>query len=254
MNEQLRLFELVETEHYDAVRDGLRIRESRRARRLILQLVPPHVLELVVPLGTRARVVERFVRENEQWIQRARRELATRFRGCRAALPSRIDLRALDRRLDVEYVSPGAGVPKRGWDERGTSLRVARAGHDTVRARSALRSWLLEQARGHLKPWLLREAAAMGERPARVQVRLQRTRWGSCSSNGTISLNASLLLVEPALVRYLMIHELAHLRCLDHSARYWRHVERYVPDYRRLDRRLAGAWTEMPLWIAEARA
>jgi len=93
----------------------------------------------------------------------------------------------------------------------------------------------------------------MGERPSKVQVRLQRTRWGSCSSNGTISLNASLLLLEPALVGYLMVHELSHLRCLNHSAKYWRHVERFVPDYRSLDRRLAEAWTELPLWVAEVK-
>lgn len=252
MKEQLRLLQPVEAESYDAVRDGLRVRESRRARRLILQLVPPHILELVVPQGTRARVVERFVRENRHWIERARAELATRFRGSREPLPRRIELRALGCELRVEY-GGGAGQAKRAWRQDPGLLRIDCPAGDTAAARAVLRKWLLEQARVHLKPWLLREAVAMGERPSKVQVRLQRTRWGSCSSNGTISLNASLLLLEPALVGYLMVHELSHLRCLNHSAKYWRHVERFVPDYRSLDRRLAEAWTELPLWVAEVK-
>jgi predicted metal-dependent hydrolase len=252
MKEQLRLLEPVEAQCYDAVRDGLRVRESRRARRLILQLVPPHILELVVPQGTRARVVERFVRENRHWIERAWAELATRCRGSREALPQHIELRAIGSAVRVEY-GGGAGRSRRGWRAGPGVLRIDCGAQDAVAARAVLRKWLLEQARVHLKPWLLRESVAMGARPAKVQVRLQRTRWGSCSSNGTISLNASLLLLEPALVRYLLVHELSHLHCLDHSARYWRHVARFVPDYRSLDRRLAEAWTEMPLWIAEVK-
>jgi len=48
--------------------------------------------------------------------------------------------------------------------------------------------------------------------------------------------------------RYLLIHELCHLRHLDHSARYWRCVERFEPDYRALDKALSESWTEVPVW------
>ena len=61
---------------------------------------------------------------------------------------------------------------------------------------------------------------------------MQRTRWGSCSNSGTISLNAALLFLEPPLVRYLFIHELCHLIALNHSRRFWAAVARYEPDYR----------------------
>jgi predicted metal-dependent hydrolase len=120
-------------------------------------------------------------------------------------------------------------------------------------ARAVLRNWVLRQARAYLRPWLLREAEVVGERPNAVHVRLQRTRWGSCSAQRTISLNAGLLLLEPGLVRYLMVHELCHLRWMNHSRRYWKLVERFEPDYLVLDRRLAEAWTEMPLWLMRAR-
>jgi predicted metal-dependent hydrolase len=115
-------------------------------------------------------------------------------------------------------------------------------------ADGALRNWLLDEADYHLAPWLLREAQVVGRRPMSVQVRLQRTRWGSCSSGGTISLNAALLFLEPPLVRYLFVHELCHMIALNHSRKFWSAVARYEPDYEALDRRLTAAWHEIPLW------
>ena len=70
------------------------MRERRRARRVFLQLVPPHTLELVVPVGTRAREVEAFVAEHRDWIERARAHVSARYAGDRALLPSRIKLPA----------------------------------------------------------------------------------------------------------------------------------------------------------------
>jgi predicted metal-dependent hydrolase len=220
MAEQL---ELLADNDYGTHEMELTVRESRRARRLILQLVPPHTLEVVVPRGTRPRAVEVFVRENRDWIERARVTLAARLGRERETLPRRIRLTAIDRDVEVAY----------DFQE--------------------LRRWILREARVHLEPWLFRVADVVGEQPERVQIRLQRTRWGSCSAQRTVSLNAALLLLPPELVRYLMVHELCHLRYLNHSRRYWRLVERFEPDFRALDRRLAEAWTTLPSWLFAGR-
>lgn len=231
--------------------DGsLVVRQSRRARNLILQFQPPHTLEIVVPYGTRPKEVEAFVLEHRQWIDRARADIATRFKGERSRRPRRVELAAIACAFEVRYVQrPGARPSV-----------VTRSGELTITTPDAafeatsrlLRRWLLEQARSFLKPWLRREAAALGLEPRRVTVRLQRTRWGSCSSQGNINLNASLMLLRPAVVRYLLVHELCHLRALDHSPRYWAHVRRAEPDYAALDRELADAWTTLPWWVIEA--
>lgn len=246
MTEQLGLFESGGDQTAELARAPLRVRESRRARYLTLRLLPPHTLELVVPHGTRAVDVNAFVRENRQWIEDARRELAR----CRPlqheGLPAAIHLRAIGKQWRVEYRHDPKGPARCRASE--SVLEVATTEADHRGADEALRSWLLDEADYHLVPWLKRESHLVAKRPARVQVRLQRTRWGSCSNSGTVSLNAALLFLEPAVVRYLFVHELCHLVALNHSRKFWSAVARYEPDYEALDRRLTQAWHEIPLW------
>jgi len=66
----------------------------------------------------------------------------------------------------------------------------------------------------------------------RVTVRAQKTRWGSCSARGTLSLNWRLIQAPPFVLDYLIVHELMHLREMNHSARYWKRVAEAFPDYR----------------------
>lgn len=248
MPRQLRLLDDRLPTVLEPDRDPLVVRESRRARRLFLQLVPPHTLELVVPVGTRPKIVEAFVREHSEWITRARTQVEARYSGDRALLPARVSLPAVGKTIEVRYRRAAAHRPHSRTMDGVLELQTIREDH--LDGRLLLRRWLLEEARVHLKPWLLREAKVVGRAPRKVQVRLQRTRWGSCSGHGNISLNASALFLEAPVVRYLMIHELCHLYSLNHSRRFWRLVERYEPDWRVLDRRLANAWTEIPLWVA----
>jgi len=80
-------------------------------------------------------------------------------------------------------------------------------------------------------------------------VRKQRTRWGSCSTRGTITLNVCLLFQPPEVVRYLYLHELTHLRHMNHSARFWAAVGRLEPAWRELDAQLARGWQRVPAWL-----
>ena len=114
---------------------------------------------------------------------------------------------------------------------------------------TALKRWLAAVARAELEPQLQALSVSTGNPFARMQVRGQRTCWGSHSSSGTISINYCLLFLAPPLVRYLMIHELCHGRHMNHSRRYWRYVEKFEPDYRRLDKALTDAWNQVPVWL-----
>ncbi|HSG66805.1 MAG TPA: YgjP-like metallopeptidase domain-containing protein [Gammaproteobacteria bacterium] len=222
------------------------VRQSRRARRLTLKVVPPSRLELVVPGRTPIRTIQTFLDAHSAWIRRAIDELKARYPAERRALPRSVLLRAIDRRWHVDVARVAGG--RASLLERGDRLELCVSERADDTAFELLRQWLLRQGRARLKPWLAAEAARLGVRPRRVAVRTQRTRWGSCSQAGNVNLNAALLLLPADQVRYLLVHELCHLRHLDHSPRYWQLVERYEPDFRALDRALATAWADLPVW------
>jgi predicted metal-dependent hydrolase len=247
VTEQLGLFDSrVSLGATDVAQSPLRIRESGRARYLTLRVKPPHLLELVVPRGTRAREVTAFVHAHRQWIEDARRELAAVRPARSEGLPTGVELKAIAESWPVEYRHDA--TKRARCRARGGTLEVTV--RDPLRrdAPALLRDWLLGHAQRHLAPWLMSEAGVVGHRPSSVQIRLQRTRWGSCSTSGTVSLNAALLFVAPEVVRYLLIHELCHFISLNHSRKFWRAVSHFEPDYEALDRRLTAAWDEIPLW------
>jgi len=113
-----------------------------------------------------------------------------------------------------------------------------------------LQSWLKRRARREILAAAALIAADIGIQPRRVHIRLQRSRWGSCSSSGTVSLNAALLLRSPDELRYVVVHELCHLQHMNHSPRYWRLVESFVPDYRLHEKTLDTAWQTSPRWLS----
>ena len=146
--------------------------------------------------------------------------------------------------------SPAAGSANDGIDG---ALTVSGAVGDHHACRAALVRWLSRKAAGHLVPLVAGVAREEGLAYSGVTVRGQRTRWGSCSRRGTISLNRHLLFLPPPLVRYVVLHELCHTVKLDHSARFWEEVRRREPEAERLrrDLRLAGRW--VPRWAGSPR-
>jgi hypothetical protein len=87
------------------------------------------------------------------------------------------------------------------------------------------------KAKQDLPPRLLELAAQLGLVVSKVSVRNQRWRWGSCSPNGHICLNWRLVTMPPWVRDYVMIHELMHLRRMDHSKKFWKLVAQACPDY-----------------------
>jgi len=226
---------------------GFDVRVSTRARRLSIKVFPRGRVEVVVPKRTRPADVQAFVDENRAWISEAVESFACRQPPDAYALPSRIRLPGIGREFVVSYRRGGGkGIRYR---QAGNTLILSGPTSDREGCVPAIRRWLAGVARDELEP-RLRHLSVQTELPFdRVQIRAQRTCWGSRSSSGTISLNLCLLFLDPRVLRYLMIHELCHFRHMNHSRRFWQLVGRHEPDYRRLDRALGESWQQVPAWL-----
>ncbi|HEY3786770.1 MAG TPA: SprT family zinc-dependent metalloprotease [Steroidobacteraceae bacterium] len=223
------------------------VRESRRARRLAVRVFHTGRVEIVVPSRTSSSTVARFVSSHRGWIERKCAEARSRATPATPFPPAGIDLAACQETWRVHLAGgsqtvcltpAGPGV-----------LRLAGDSQDGRAVRLCLRRWLSQRAAQVLEPALKALAHELGYHYARVLVRRQRTRWGSCSARGTISLNCCLLFQRPAVVRYLLIHELAHTVHMNHSRRFWQIVGRHCPGYGDLDRELLAGWRRVPSWV-----
>ncbi|MGH8166893.1 MAG: M48 family metallopeptidase, partial [Woeseiaceae bacterium] len=220
---------------------GFSVRKSMRAKRLTIKVFPGGRVEVVVPRRTRAAEVEAFVRDNATWIRDARESFAVDQSDEPFALPETIRLPAIGRKLTVRYkATPGATSVRYLLD--GSRILLSGRTDDEKLCVQALRRCLAVVAKDELEPRLRSLSVRMNTPYKKSQIRAQRTCWGSRSGTGTISLNLCLLFLEPAVMRYLMIHELCHGRHMNHSKRFWKLVGEFEPDYQRLDRKLTESW------------
>ena len=239
-----------------------RVRRSGRARRLSVRVFRDGGVEIVVPARVGPQLVAAFVARHREWIARQQQRVPTI--DC-SFPPRQIVLAALGETWECRVVPQGpllrecrlAVISADGIDAGGNVvggngvLELCLARGEPV-VRRALLGWLVAHAAEALQPQLAALALDMGQRYRRMQVRTQRTRWGSCSTRGTISLNCCLLFHRPEVVRYLCVHELAHLAHMNHSARFWQHVAQFEPQWRELDRELARGWHVVPGWLLSA--
>jgi predicted metal-dependent hydrolase len=197
---------------------------SRRAQRYVLRLRDDGLARLTIPRNGSVAEAWKFAQRHAGWLARRLQYLSSRpirpkewfagteilFRGERV----KIEANANHVRLGNE------------------SIPVAHAIADTD-LRPLIEKRLRVQAEKELRARTLEFAAQHQLALRRITIRAQRSRWGSCSSGGVISLNWRLI-QTPAFVRdYIILHELMHLRQMNHSARFWNEVERACPDYRR---------------------
>lgn len=199
-----------------------------------------------MPRRASPREVEAFIAASRDWIDRTLARIPRHGPAATLTLPEVIDLPACDGFWRVEYLpgEPGLSVLREG--PSGGRLRVAARDPE---ARRQLRDWLLRQGRRILPGRVEHIGEMTGLRPDAVSVRRQRTRWGSCSARRRISLNCALLFLPRDLVDYLIVHELCHLRHMNHSRRFWSLVESIRPDSPARERALSRAWSRVPGWV-----
>ena len=242
---QLSLFS--EVDEPDSV-SGFSVRESGRARRLSIKVFPRGRVEVVVPKRTRPVVVREFVEAHRDWISKARASFAAEHPPEPFALPQTVRLNGIERQFSVRYEPEEAARSVR-YRTQGDAVVLSGCTQNETLCVQALKRWLLSLAKREYAPRLRSLSALTGNAYKKMHVRGQRTCWGSHSSNGTISLNYCLMFLDPAHLRYVMIHELCHARHMNHSRRFWGLVGQFESEYRRLDKDLNSSWKQIPTWV-----
>lgn len=230
------------------------IRVSPRARRVRLVVTPEDGLVVVVPRGFPQGRVGAVVREHAAWIERTLARTAER-RAHLAALadapiPETVDMPGIAARWRV-VMRPSVAEGVRGVAGEET-LTLTGQVSDTAACYAAIRRAVARVARERLPMMLGSAEAETGWSAAKVTVRRQRSRWGSCTAQGHLSLNESLVFLPQHLVRYVMVHELAHTRRMDHSARFWALVQAHEAAWKERRSELREAWRHVPPWAGPA--
>ena len=221
-----------------------RVRESKRAKRVILKVSVASGLEVVVPSGYDQSRLPKILELKAEWIdkQLAWAKVVRKMPG-----PESIKMPAIGETWKTQLIA-GPGQRCKVAETEGFRLVVEGPVEDPYAVASALNQWLHKRARDVLVPWLHRLSGECSLPFGRVIIRGQRTRWGSCSSSKTISLNRNLLFLPERLVRYVLIHELSHTRELNHSKRFWDLVTALEPATVRLRDGVRKAEELAPAW------
>ena len=202
---------------------------SHRARRYRLTLRRDGTAVATIPARGSEREAARFVEQHREWLERARERQRRRPRAAEVWTPgtrvlwrgelTEIRVAAEGARPQVCVAADVFRVPRFDGD-----LRPTLEAHFARRAKVELpaRTWEL--------------AAVTGVDVKHVTVRNQRSRWGSCSANGTISLNWRLVQTPEFVRDYIIFHALMHLREMNHSTRFWARVEEVCPGWREAER------------------
>lgn len=211
----------------------------RGQRRTIGFSVGPEGLTVRAPRWVALRDVDTALQDKSGWILRKLAELQQR--------EARREADRIEWRDGASLPYLGAPVtlkldPAHGFDGAGGALDTLPDGTQVLRLalaqsageaqiRDAAQAWLTRQAKALFKARLDHYAPQLGVRWTRLSLSNAATRWGSASADGSIRLNWRLIHFRLPVIDYVVVHELAHLRVMDHSPRFWETVESIVPDY-----------------------
>jgi hypothetical protein len=219
--------------------DWLAYRLRRGNRRRLSLTVDADGLRIAAPLSLPLRAIEDFARANAAWILRKLDEWKKQPRRPSIEVADGIAFPLGGRPMLLRVVAGMRGAAD--WQPDQLQLPAA-----TNLARSFERA-LRERARAQYLPRVAHFAARLGVDAPPVSIGAARTRWGSCSRAG-IRLNWRLLHLREAIADYVIVHEVAHLREMNHGPRFWKIVGELCPDYRSLRAALRDEADALPVF------
>jgi len=216
-------------------------------------MTPHGGLVVVVPPGFDKKKIASLLFNHEEWIKK----VAEKFDANRQSppslsengLPDGIVFPDFAESWRVTYTHNGSGEVEL-VERQGNTLLVSGDVVNIALSQKLLCSWLKHRAQVHLLPALEKLAASHDFNYDSAGIRLQHSRWGSCSSRRSITLNSKLLFLPDHLIRYIMLHELCHTVHMNHSRAFWSLVHQHDPLYRSNNLEMKTAWKYVPSWAS----
>lgn len=212
----------------------------RRGRRRLAMRIDERGLAVGAPRSVPLAEVEAFLRSHTDWVLAKLDEHAGKAVQRHLPIHDGARLPVLGAEVRVRVTSGG----NRGYFDADELWLAARPTADlSLLARRALQRRALE----HFRPRLIDMATQIGCEVPPLGLSSARTRWGSCSTKSGIRLNWRLIHLAPAMIDYVIAHEVAHLVEMNHGPRFWRWVERIYPEWRAARATLKSEGAALPL-------
>lgn len=214
-------------------------RTARRKKTVALTIDGDAGLLVAAPLGVPLDEIQAIVRLRAPWI--VRKAAPSMLQAHTRRFVSGESILYLGRRVRMAVLEaevPAVTIRFRHW-----SFEVTVPGHLDPNARAlairrAFVRWYKARAQTRLTDRVQHWTIALGQHPSEILIRDQRQRWASCSPDGVLRFNWRVVMAEPSLLDYVVVHELVHLAVKNHSAQFWAQVAAAIPDYEVRRRRL----------------
>lgn len=214
----------------------IEIKRHSRAKRMKLRYDASSGNAVVtMPPRSSERAAKKFAEKNILWLEKQRRSSPLK----KLLLPGEIIpfqgvdhliIHDADKRAGVEIISGEIIV---GGTIEGFSVR--------------LENFLKKQARSAIEPMAHNMAHSINQNFRRIQIRDTKSRWGSCSSTGTLSFSWRLIMTPPEILEYVVAHEISHLKEMNHSRTFWKVVDQLVSDAKTSRKWLKGEGQQLML-------
>jgi predicted metal-dependent hydrolase len=201
----------------------LRIVENDRARRLTLRIdTGGRGLRITIPPGLARREVDRFLHNHQDWLEQRLKVIPRRPR-VRPGI--KLPLRGVPHLIIHEPSTRGTVKVVR--DEAGPLL-VVHGERPHLPRRVA--DFLKREAKRRIEVLVEKHTTAIGKRARAIRYRDTTSRWGSCTADGTLSFSWRIMMAPPAVINYLVAHEVAHLKQMNHGPKFWKLCHDLCPD------------------------
>jgi predicted metal-dependent hydrolase len=219
------------------------VKRSSRAKHVRLEVRAKTGLTIVIPCSHSIEEITDLLRKKRRWILGKLAEYGkAQSTAAEKKLKNGGSIPYLGRHLKVvEQHNPGKAVSVRLEKNRLLVNLGSRNGHLNL----IMEWWYRQQAEKLIKKRADELCSLLGVTYGRLSIRRAKTRWGSCSRKGNLNFNWKLLMVPEPVIDYVVIHELAHLKEMNHSKNFWKLVDKYCPQWRKYRRWLKNREAEL---------